>query len=131
MICDHFGCKNTPMRAPRVLVPSQTPLAIEHPPLRMFTSLHYCEVHKGEVKIGDLLSPKVKADFEEAAKRKRPIGFKCDFEAATIEYVLITTPEYRRFQAALGVTHIRELANDPEAQRKLRAYLGAERLANT
>lgn len=103
--CDHktmLGtCKNTPTRAPRLIVPSRTPLACGHRPLRLFTTLHYCELHKGEVSAEDLLRPRVKADFEALARRARPLDFKCDFEAAWIDYVLTTTPEYRRFEQGL------------------------------
>jgi hypothetical protein len=129
--CDHIvilniHCPNTPMRAPRLVVASKTPREPEHRALKMFTTLHYCELHKGEVKAEDLLQPGIIASFEQAAKLKRPIDFKCDFDiydpatgkgGAFIEYVLITTPEYRRFEAALG------------AGGKMRAALGVTRLA--
>lgn len=110
MICDHIGCKIEPMRAPRVVVFSVTPFAFEHRPLKMMTTLHYCELHKGEPKIDDLLGKKVKAEFEAIAKIKRPLDFKCDFEHAIIEFVLITTPEYRAFLAGLGRDVLLELA---------------------
>lgn len=106
--CDHrhiiasLSCPNTPSRAPRLIVCSRTPEEPGHRPLKMFTTLHYCELHKGELKTEDLLTAKVKRDFEEAARRKRPLGFKCDFDGAFIEFVLTSTPEYRRFEAALG-----------------------------
>lgn len=130
-VCDHFHtlhwrCANTPMRAPRLVVCSKTPSEPRHRPLKMFTTLHYCEIHKGELKLEDLLQPKVIADFEEAARRKRPHGFKCDFEpydgstgkgGTFVEWVLMTTPEYRDFLAALGAGGI------------ARAALGVTRLA--
>lgn len=129
--CDHFHtmhlrCTNTPTRAPRLVVCSRTPGEPGHRPLKMFTTLHYCELHKGELKLSDLLQAKVIRDFEEAARRKRPEGFKCDFDPYTpdlgkggtfIEYVLTTTPEYRQFEEALGVGG------------KVRAALGITRLA--
>jgi hypothetical protein len=107
MICDHqiplFGnCKNSVARAPRLVVPSQTPHLVGHRPLKRFTTLHYCEVHKGELKVSDLLSQKLKRELEADARVDRPLGFKCDFELAGIDYVLTTTPEYRRFLQALG-----------------------------
>lgn len=108
LTCDHWvnhftQCKNTPMRAPRVVVPS-TLGVIEpgHQPLKMFTTMHFCEMHAGKMKLEDLLVPKVQADFEAAAKLKRPLNFKPDFEAAFIEWVLVTTPEYRTFMQAMG-----------------------------
>jgi len=131
--CDHMislvfslHCPNTPTRAPRLVVCSKTPQYADHKPIKMFTTLHYCELHKGELKVTDLLQARIIRDFEEAAKIKRPHGFKCDFDpydpatgkgGAFIEYVLTTTPEYRRFEKALGIGG------------KLRAALGAMRLA--
>lgn len=135
MICDHYvtaleRCKNTPMRAPRLVVPSQTPDAWDHPPLKMFTTLHFCELHKGLVAVSDLLQPNVKRDMERAAKLKRPLGFKPDFEKAFIEYVLVTTPEYRKFLAALGKHGVMGAAKmDADAQATLRAQLGVNKLA--
>lgn len=130
--CDHFvsimfKCGNTPTRAPCLVVCSKTPGEPGHKPLKMFTSLHYCEWHKGEVELEDLLRPKIIRDFEAAARIKRPVGFVCDFDpydpatgkgGALIEYVLTTTPEYRRFEEALGAGGI------------ARAALGVTRLAD-
>lgn len=122
MKCDHpmpLGsvCTNSVARAPRVVVPSTKPFFPEHRPLRMFTSMHFCEIHKGDVNVEDLLSARVRRDFEMAARKKRPLGFKCDFEKASIEYVLVTTPEYRQFLQSLGRGGI------------MRAALGVTRLA--
>ena len=103
MICDHIGCKIEPMRAPRVIVPSKTWLEPGHVSIRMMTTLHYCELHKGEVLIGDIMNAQQRQRFETFAKRHRPIGFKCDFDAAFIEYVLVTTPEYRQFLADIDI----------------------------
>lgn len=113
--CDHFDsalvrCKIPPIRAPRVVVPAVDFRDPEHKPLKMMTTLHYCELHKGELKLEDLLNEKVKVGFEETAKRKRPIGFKCDFDTAFIEWVLMTTPEYREWMLRLGGRKILELA---------------------
>lgn len=110
MICDHIGCKIEPRRAPRLIVPSKTWTEPDHHPLKMMTTLHYCELHKGELKVAHLLTGKVKADFEAIAKKKRPIDFKCDFDAAFIEFVLVTTPEYRDFMIRLGRWNILKLA---------------------
>ncbi|HWK44918.1 MAG TPA: hypothetical protein VNT30_09365 [Stellaceae bacterium] len=105
MKCDHTGCKAEPIRAPRVIVPYVGwPAPIPgFTPLRMMTTLHYCQPHVGELKAEDILTAKVKADFEDMARAKRPLGFKCDFEAAFVEYLLVTTPEYRDFLDRLDV----------------------------
>jgi len=130
-VCDHFyayglHCPNTPSRAPRLVVASKTPREPGHRALKMFTTLHYCELHKGEISAQDLLMPKIIRDFEEAARLKRPHDFKCDFDlydpstgkgGCFIEWVLTTTPEYRRFEKALGLGG------------KIRAALGVTRLA--
>jgi hypothetical protein len=107
MICDHviplFGnCKNSVARAPRLVVPSQTPHLAGHRALKRFTTMHFCEAHKGDLKIADILSPRLKRELEADARVERPLGFKCDFEKAGFDYVLTTTPEYRRFLQALG-----------------------------
>jgi hypothetical protein len=107
MICDHyepiFGhCKNSVARAPRLVVPSQTPQLIGHRAFKRFTTLHYCELHKGELKAEHLLTARLKRELEADARAERPLGFKCDFEKAGIDYVLCTTPEYREFLRRLG-----------------------------
>jgi hypothetical protein len=130
-VCDHIvmlniHCPNTPTRAPRLVVASKTPLRPDHKPLKMFTTLHYCEWHTGHIQPWDLLQPQIIRDFELAAKLKRPIDFVPDFDiydpstgkgGCFIEYVLVTTPEYRRFERALGIGG------------KMRAALGVTRLA--
>lgn len=116
MICDHASsiligvCHNTPARAPRLVVPSQTPFLPMHFPLKRFTTMHFCELHKGELKAADLLNGALKRNMESDARRLRPAGFKCDFEKATLDYVLTSTPEYRRFLALLGSRKIAEIA---------------------
>lgn len=107
MICDHrqplFGhCKNSVARAPRLVVPSRTPEVLGHFPLKRFTTLHYCELHKGELKVEDLLTAKLKRALEADARAERPLGFRCDFDSAVIDFVLTTTPEYRHFLHKLG-----------------------------
>lgn len=135
MICDHFinsleRCKLTPTRAPRLVVFSKTPFEPEHKPLKMFTTLHYCELHAGEVKLEDLLQPKIKLDFEAAARMKRPLDFKCDFEGSIVEYVLVSTPEYRRFMAAMGYHGMMGAAKlDLKTQEQVRKAIGTTRLA--
>lgn len=108
--CDHLGCPIPPSRAPRVVVFSKTPFEPDHRPLKMMTTLHYCEMHRGELKIEDLLTPQIKLDFEKTARIARPIGFKPNFEFAHIEWVLVTTPEYRAFLLKLGAGNIIQLA---------------------
>ena len=106
MYCDHLGCQLPPKRAPRVIVPSKTWLEPGHRALSLMTTLHYCDLHYGEFTLADALTPKIIAAFEAAAKKGRPHGFKPDFDAAFIEGVLVTTPEYRQFLARLkGVTY--------------------------
>jgi hypothetical protein len=107
MICDHVGCRNTPMRAPRVVVPAKTNFMLpEQRPMRVMTTLHYCELHKHEVKLEDLLNAKMRADIERTAKVKRPLGYRCDFESAFVELVLITTPEYRAFMQSISIANL-------------------------
>lgn len=103
MICDHIGCKLDPQRGIKVVVPAKDIFAIGHDPLTMMTTLHYCELHKGEVKLGDLMSARVRREFEAIAKQKRPLDFRCNFEVAHIVYVLITTPEYRQFMSRIDI----------------------------
>jgi hypothetical protein len=103
MRCDHSGCPLEPARGPRVIVPSKTWLEPGHKPLRMMTTLHYCELHKGDLQVGDFLTAKIRKRFEDTARIIRPIDFKCDFESAFIEFVLVTTPEYRQFMQDLGL----------------------------
>lgn len=116
MICDHQAgilegrCKNSVARAPRLVVPSRTPHVDGHKPLKRFTTLHYCEMHKGELKVADLMTARLRRELEADAKIERSRGFKCDFEMARIEFVLCTTPEYERFLQALGSDGIRRAA---------------------
>ena len=138
MICDHYNnaferCANTPNRAPRVVVPCQfgrEEVTQDYAPLRMFTTLHFCELHTNDVTIDSFLTAKLKSEFETAAKRKRALDFKCDFEKAELEWVLTTTPEYRKFMASLGRHGIIGAARiDQQVQELLRQRLGVTRLA--
>jgi hypothetical protein len=105
MRCDHslalIGCLTPPSVSPRIYVPSKTQMAPGHANLRMTTPLHYCDAHVGTLTIDAFLTDKIKADFETAAKRARPIDFKCDFDNAFIHYVNIFTPEYMAYVAKL------------------------------
>lgn len=102
--CDWRGpygvrCKNQATRGARLIVPPVNMETPEFRPLRRFTDLHACDLHTAAVSVtpADILTPNVKADFEAAAKKIRPAGFKCDFEAASLQWILTTTPEYRQF----------------------------------
>lgn len=134
--CDgEVGCPNQVMRAPRMIVPHTFKVGqLFQKPRHMFTDLHYCEIHRARLDdkklVQALLSPKVKADFERAAKLKWPMGYVCDFERAYIEWVLVTTPEYRAFLAALGYHGILGAAKlNTEEQQHARAALGVNRIA--
>lgn len=98
-------CPLSARNAVRVVVPAVEFLTPSHQPLRMFTTLHYCDRHwdAKPVKLEDLLGPKQKAEFESIARMKRPHGYKCDFEGAFIERILTTTPEYQAYMAKLGL----------------------------
>lgn len=108
MSCDVPGCLRMVSRAPRLIVPSQTPAAFGHRPMRVMTTLHYCEPHvrTQPVKAAELLTGKLKGQIEARAKVARPDGFRPDFEAAFIEWVLVTTPEYRAFLRDLGLRRV-------------------------
>lgn len=106
MRCDGMmgRCPLPPIRAPRVIV-SPTPFVLGQSPkpLRMMTTLHYCERHKGEITLDALLQDKVKADFERTARLKWSHEYRPDFDTAFIEWVLVTTPEYRAFLLAIEI----------------------------
>lgn len=92
-------CQHQATRGARLIVP---PVRMETPefvPLRRFTDLNACERHIGNIAVApaDILTPRLKRDFEDAARKIRPLGFKPDFERAYLEWVLTTTPEYRQF----------------------------------
>lgn len=108
MHCDVPGCLHLVARAPRLIVPSRTPGLPLHRPVRVMTTLHYCEPHvqTQPVKPADVLNDKMKAKIEGHAKIGRPDGFRPDFEAAFIEWVLVTTPEYRAFLRDLGIRRV-------------------------
>lgn len=110
MICDHTGCKTLPQYGMACWVLSQTPLVPDHRPLRMMTTLHFCELHKHQLIADDVLTPRIKAEFEAVARRGRPIGFKCDFEKSFLSPLEIDSPEYKQFLAMLGANGIRQLA---------------------
>lgn len=109
MRCDGNAgrCKLPPIRAPRLVVPARSrigELDYFYEPIWKFTTLHYCERHKAECTIEALLdapSPygrwTTRRDIETVAKRKWPHALVPDFDRAWLEWLLTTTPEYRRF----------------------------------
>lgn len=105
MVCDHSPtmleldrCRNAPMWAPRIVVPSKTQDAPGHKHLHLDMKLHFCAVHHGELKLDDLLAaPQIKPALEKHAKRARPLDFRCDFDAAHLVYVSIFSPQYKYF----------------------------------
>jgi hypothetical protein len=103
MHCDVPGCLDMVKRAPRVVLPSKTPFELGHTPLKIMTTLHYCETHRGTFHLGLYWTDKIKRRAEDRARQIRPYGFRCDFEAARVEMVLVTTPEYRAFMRDLGI----------------------------
>ena len=66
----------------------------------MMTSLHCCAEHRGFLDREEFMTDNVKAAFEAAAKRKRPIDYKCEFDNAFIEYVGIHSRDYADFLAS-------------------------------
>lgn len=108
MRCDHPGCRDQVHRAPRIVVPSRTPLEYGHKPIKVMTELHYCQPHATPLALDvqRWLTPGEKRNIEQLARTHRPAEFKPDFEAARLEWVLVTTPEYRLFLKRLGVKRV-------------------------
>lgn len=102
MTCDVVGCRRQPRRAPRIIIPS-TVFELDHPALRIMTTLHYCEDHRGAFDLAAYWTDAIKARVEKVAKAKRPLTWKPDFEHARFELVLVTTPEYRQFLQDMGM----------------------------
>jgi len=103
--CDGPSCLQLPDKAPRVFVPSKTPTQKDHAPLTLaFPHLHYCVVHwETHMKLDDLLTDKVKARFEDQARRVRPHDFVCDFDAALVQPIDVHSPEYGAYMARIGL----------------------------
>ncbi|HEV2187516.1 MAG TPA: hypothetical protein VGR70_09925 [Stellaceae bacterium] len=96
------GCKLSVARAPQIVVSPKPWIAGLSPqPIKVMTTLHFCELHKGSVTIEALLHDKIKAGIEARAKAKWPHEYKPDFEGAFINWILVTTPEYRKFLSKL------------------------------
>lgn len=104
MTCDHAGCRLVPDDAPRIVVPSRTPEEPGHRPIRIMTTLHYCTPHRaGDFKAADWLNDRNKAQVEQLARQARPADFRPDFEAATVEWVLVASNEYTAYLQKMGV----------------------------
>lgn len=97
-----IGCLKPVKWGVRVHVPSRTQNAPGHTHLRWTLDLHVCEDHRnqGAFKLDDLLDAKLKHVLEDAAKALRPIDFRCDFDAAFIDYIDVFSPLYARYAAA-------------------------------
>lgn len=109
MTCDAPGmvrCARQVRRAPRIVVPHKDRLAPNMPAIRIMTTLHYCDAHAHCFDPADWLTDANKAKVEDCARRFRQPGFRPDFEAVQVEPVLVTTPEYRRFMAYLGIDDV-------------------------
>lgn len=136
MQCDGDAtCKLPPHRAPRLIVPHKFRFGEDQlMPRRMMTLLHFCEQHRVQLDEGklvqSLLTGSVRRDFERMARHKWPLGYTCDFEKARIEWVLVTTPEYRAFMAALGYDGVMGAAKlAPEQQAWARQMMGVKQVA--
>jgi hypothetical protein len=116
MTCDGselITCIREVKRAPRVIVPARPECPAENP-LRLMTTLHYCDscavlrpldVHAW------LAEPGRKRRIEALARAQRGPDFKPDFEAATVELLLTTTPEYREFAFRAAARGLMNVAN--------------------
>jgi len=108
MICDHVYCKAMPTRGARLVVPAKGLYAFVFKPLKVMSTYHFCELHIGEIKLADMLRPHIRQQLEAMAKgaRRRGPEFVCDFDHAFIEYVLVTTPEYRRWMEQIDISKL-------------------------
>lgn len=107
MHCDHPGCLRQVTRAPRIHVPSKTPGPAGHQAVRIMSTLHYCPHHQDEFTAAVWLIDRHKREVERFARHARAVDFVPDFDAAVVELVLVTTPEYRQFtQRMFGVAHV-------------------------
>ena len=69
--------------------------------------MHYCDEHRDAFDQAAYLTDAKKAEAERIARLVRPVDFRLDFERATCEHLLITTPEYKLFmQLAFGGLHV-------------------------
>lgn len=103
-----IGCFESVLYGLRIHVPSRTQHEPGHDQVRITLTLHSCEAHKGVFKCDDLLTPALKAQVEDFAKKKRPIDWKPDFDAAFVQYVDVFSKEYRQFLMATEMFAQRE-----------------------
>jgi hypothetical protein len=96
-----IGCLEPVIHGLRIHVPSRTQDQPGHDQVRITLALHSCATHRGTFRLDDLLVPAIKVQVEQFAKRKRPIDWKPDFDAAFLQYVDIFSKEYSQFLMAV------------------------------
>ena len=106
MVCDAPICARQVKWAPRLLVPNRNADRPELPPLRIMTTLHYCDLHRDSFDVVSYWTELVKRRCEVRARELHGSDFKPDFEQASIQLVLVTTPEYRAFLQAQGINAV-------------------------
>lgn len=117
-------CFREVKRAPRIILPSRTPFEPGHAPLRIMTTLHFCDTHRYTFNVAHYWTGEIRTRAEAAARQKRPAGFRPDFDAAWCEMVLVTTPEYRGFLRNVGLLPRDTVQEFLEAQRTGGSGLG-------
>lgn len=113
-----WPCRNSVARAPVLVVRPKPYLPFVSPaPIRVYNTWHFCERHKRQVEdqmLGELLTPATIADVEEIARRRNwPLEYRPDFDGAGVDWVLVTTPEYRRFLNRIEYLGARAVAGVP------------------
>lgn len=106
MVCDgDKECRDTPARAPCIVIPSRTPHELGHAPLLVWAPLHYCDRHATEdaFDVQHWLTPDNKMRATRQAQVIRPPSFRLDFDKASVRWILVTTHEYRDYMHKLGV----------------------------
>lgn len=108
MRCDVPGCMHQVKFGLRIVVPSRTPDRMLHRPMKVMSTLHVCDPHRETFQSlsAEFFTAPQRARLEHAARMKRPDDFKPDFEAASVELVLVTTPEYRQFLQHVGARRV-------------------------
>lgn len=112
------GCGNSVARAPRIIVPPKPFLmGVSPEPRRVWTTLHFCQPHveqqEREQLLQRLLTDQMKANVEKVAKIKWTHEYKPDFDHAYIEWVLVTTPEYRQFLSFIQLQNLQDIQGVP------------------
>lgn len=102
MSCDHPGCLRAVTMAPRIVIPAKW-MGQPMRPLRIMTTLHCCDLHRATFDLDAYLSGKQRTRIEREGKDLRGRAFRPDFDAAAVEFVLVSTPEYRAFLQHIGV----------------------------